>query len=157
MASGRRSTTDTGPVSVVPYTWPTGTPRACRVCRYASGTVEEPAITPRKQASDVSAQRGCSNTARSVAGTISESVGWLSCISASQALGSKRGCSTTSTPASSAGRVWMHSPPTWNSGKVESTRSPATKPCAQWLARALASKPAWVCSAPLGRPVVPEV
>ncbi len=62
-------------------------------------------MMPRKHANELLSQRGCSNKARMVAGTNKDKVGWLSASSSSQAVGSKRECNTTSTPASNAGKV----------------------------------------------------
>ena len=44
-------------------------------------------------------------------------------IAASTAAGSKPSWITTPAPASKAGNGWIFSPPTWNSGRMFSTRS----------------------------------
>lgn len=51
----------------------------------------------------------------------------------------------------------MHRPPTWKSGSMVATTSSGVMPCTADAARMLASRFAWVCTAALGRFVVPEV
>jgi hypothetical protein len=148
---------DTGPVSVLPYTCATGTPRAWKAWMSDGGTTCEPLLTKRSDDRSVRAQSGCSTMAFITAGTSRLVVGRQTATSCSQAPGSKRACRRTVPPAASVGSTWMHSPPTWNSGSTASVRVCASKPWASMAAAMLAAMPAAVCTAPLGVPVVPEV
>jgi len=85
--------------------------------------VDEPAAATRSDERSAPFHAGWSTIARMVAGTSSVSVGRRAATSAIQAPGSKRGCRVTLAPACSAGRVWMHRPPTWNIGSTVSTWS----------------------------------
>ena len=51
----------------------------------------------------------------------------------------------------------MMQPAQWKSGMIEVQRSPALTRSRSDIPQALAIVPAWVSSAPLGKPVVPEV
>ena len=121
------------------------------------GTICEPLFTKARLDRSARAQRGCSMSAFITAGTSRLVVGRHCSTASNQAPGSKRGCSSSFAPTASAGRVWMHSPPTWNSGSTESTRARPSSPCAATAASALACMAAAVCIAPLGWPVVPLV
>ena len=92
-----------------------------------------------------------------VAGTSTVSVGRSRSIASSVGPGAKRACSVTVAPNCSAGVVWMLSPPTWKIGSTVSTWSSAVMSCMCWLIAALVSNASWRSTAPLGRPVVPEV
>ncbi len=74
-----------------------------------------------------------------------------------KASGSKRGWRVTAAPICRAGTVWMLRPPTWNIGSTVSTRSCGVSSNRAMALSAFAATAAWVSSAPLGRPVVPEV
>ena len=47
--------------------------------------------------------------------------------------------------------------PTWNIGSASSQRSPSRMSEVDMLVSCDHSMPSWLCTAPLGRPVVPEV
>src|SRR5574343_280155 len=154
--SGRRAI-ENGPVSVAPYTLHTGTPRASNSATWSGGRGLDPAHTALKDESGVWAHAGWSDRAFMVAGTWRVSVGRTRSNSASVSVGAKRASRCTWAPRYNAGSVWMHNPPTWKSGKTVRTRSSGTTDCS-WAAIAmLASKLAWVWTAPFGRPVVPAV
>ena len=92
-----------------------------------------------------------------VAGTSTVSVGRSRSIASSAASGAKRACSVTVAPSCSAGVVWIFSPPTWNIGSTVSTWSCAVMSCMCWLIAAFQTSASCRSTAPLGRPVVPEV
>ena len=122
-----------------------------------SGTTIEPVFTIRSDDRSVFAQSGCAITACMVAGTSSENVGLRRATSASHWPGSKRRCSVTVAPASSAGKVWLLSPPTWNIGNEERIRSSWRRSCAWIELNPFHSSADWVRTAPFGAPVVPDV
>src|SRR5262249_48206190 len=101
--------------------WRRGAPGAGKGGEKDWGIVDEPVWISRKLARSVAGQSGWVKTARIVAGTSSESVGRRLVTSRSHAPASKRAWIVTVAPACSAGRVWMHRPPTWNIGSAVST------------------------------------
>ena len=119
--------------------------------------MDEPLLTKRSGRKSVAGQAGCASNARITAGTSRLVLGRKVATSCSQALASNRGCSLTAAPTASAGSTWMHSPPTWHSGSTASTRSAALRPCTASAMSILASMPRWLCSTPLGWPLLPEV
>ena len=123
----------------------------------SGGSTEDPAQTVRRHERSVAVQPGWAVSACRVAGTCSVRLGRSSAMARSVAVGSKRLCSSTVAPTESAGRVWMHRPPTWNSGSTVSTVSSAVRPCTCAAMAMFASRLPWVCTAALGAPVVPEV
>jgi hypothetical protein len=74
------------------------------------------------------ARPGAPVSAFITAGTTSVSVGLSWAMQFSRAEASKRACRMTQAPAYSAGKVWMHRPPTWNSGNTVATVSAGVMP-----------------------------
>jgi hypothetical protein len=92
-----------------------------------------------------------------VAGTKTIRLGLAWAIAARVACAVKRASRVTLAPSCRAGVVWILSPPTWNSGNTVKTWSAAVMSCMCWLITAFQSNASWRSTAPLGRPVVPEV
>ncbi len=101
-----------GQVSVEPYTWMSGTPRAPTLRTKPSETIVEPVEITRRLDRSALCQRTLSIIAINCAGTSTVSVMRSRSIVSSAASGSNFGCSVTVAPACSAGVVWMFSPPT---------------------------------------------
>jgi hypothetical protein len=95
--------------------------------------------------------------ASSIVGTAKNEFTRCSSMTRSVSAGSNRRTITAQPPRSSAGFTVPLSPPMWNSGASASVRSTGVKsrPSA-WLTAFHVMLP-WVSTAPLGRPVVPEV
>ncbi len=91
-------------------------------------------------------------------GTPSNTVTWSRPIICSAVAPSKRGRSVRHEPDSTDAFSPQVSPNTWNSGRQPiTTSSGVISSRVRAAVRALVSRLAWVSSAPLGEPVVPEV
>ncbi len=100
---------------------------------------------------------GCCTRATYIVGTPSITV-TLSRWSTSRALvGSKRGISVIVPPAAMVEFIPTVWPNEWNSGRPPKTTSSGVKSIMLTQISALRAMFAWVSSAPLGRPVVPDV
>ncbi len=155
LASGRADAFLTGTQTLAGNIANARNPSRYRILDDALG-VEPVAIMRRLERSAVG-QRGWASIASSWAGTSTVSVMRSRSMASKVASGSNLGCSVTVQPACSAGKVWMLSPPTWNSGSVVRTMSPASSWCMSTLLAALQASACRLSSAPLGRPVEPDV
>jgi hypothetical protein len=93
-----------------------------------------------------------------MAGTRNCTVARCVAMASRKAGGSKDGTITLVAPTYTKGRLCTPSPPMWKRGAAVTVTSPWWTP-RPWVSplRALATALAWVSTAPLGRPVVPEV
>ncbi len=131
-----------------------GTPRCAHSSTREKGAAAPPTSTPRRRARALSWSR--SRRAWSMVGTTERRVARSQVTAARTASGSKRGWRRTARRATRQ-RVRMERPPTWQTGMTRSQRSPSIHPRFAALARAAAAKARRERTAPLGRPLVPEV
>ena len=122
-----------------------------------AATGEPPYTTWRRLPSSVAAKSGCSQTICRIVGTAGEGGDAVARDARQQPAGVEAGGTTTVPPLNRVGRVTWLSPAVWNSGATASATSVlSTSTCASWLSRLKVTLPCEI-TAPLGRPVVPDV
>ncbi len=147
----------TGLVSDMPKPSRTGQPnRRSKPCRTSTGSEAPPEMHIRRV--ETSAPDGCWSSAAYMVGTPSKTVARSRATASRTAPGSNRGIRTREAPLRTAALMVQICPKMWNSGRQPTTTSSGV---IRWISTPLTSvlcrRPAWVRTAPLGRPVVPEV
>ena len=116
-----------------------------------------PTTAWRRLPSSAVAKSGCSASIRYWVGTPISMVTRRSAISCSTRPGSKPRSSTTVAPVHQASSGWMFQPPTWNCGSTASTTSVLPRSIVRDSERLVQKQLAWVSTAALLAPSVPDV
>ena len=133
------------------------TPRSSHVRRVGRGSGAPAAPIVRSADRSRVVKPGSRAIASSIVGTAKKEVTRCCSITASVSAGSNRRTTTAHPPPSRAGLTVPLRPPMWNSGARARVRSACAKSIPMdWLTAFHVMLP-WVSTAPLGRPVVPDV
>ena len=133
------------------------TPRSSQVRSVGRGSGAPAAPMVRSAERSRVRKPGSRDIASSIVGTAKNDVTRCSSMTARVSVGSNRRTITAQPPRSRAGLTVPLRPPMWNSGARASVRSlPLKSRPMNWLTAFQVMFP-WVRTAPLGRPVVPEV
>ena len=116
-----------------------------------------PTTACRRLPSSAVAKSGCSASIRYWVGTPMSMVTRRSAISCRTRPGSKPRSSTTVAPVHQASSGWMFQPPTWNCGSTASTTSVLPRSIVRDSERLVQKQLAWVSTAALLAPSVPDV
>ena len=123
----------------------------------AFGTGEPPMTNRRRVDRSASSAPSTVSMSRSIAATPANTVMRSSRMRRNAASARNTGMITQHAPADRNPTSCDTAPVAWNSGAAISVRSPGAAPMQLRTVPALNSRFAWVCIAPFGRPVVPDV
>ena len=125
--------------------------------RTSTGRAAPPDTHSRRLLTSYSPASGCASSAEYIVGTPSNTLTRSRWMISSAVPASKRAISDRHAPAAIAALSAHVCPNAWNSGSAPRSTSSGPREKMPVIASTLRRRLAWVSSAPLGRPVVPEV